>query len=207
MIDEKKPLFLGSASPRRRELLAGLMLPICWAPVDVDESTVDGEPVHAYLERITATKLEAALLTAKRLDVGAVLVADTAVIVDGKVLGKPRDAQDARAMLRTLSGRTHLVCTRFALSTVSVPRVAHAETTTTSVVFRALDEDEIDAYAVTGEGADKAGAYAIQGIGAFAVARIEGSWSNVVGLPICEVVLALRKLGLLSRFPLSPARS
>jgi septum formation protein len=108
-------------------------------------------------------------------------------------------------MLRALSGRAHRVCTCFALSgPPDVARACHRETVTSRVVFRDLDDDEIAAYAATGEGLDKAGGYAIQGIGAFAVARIEGSYSNVVGLPACEVVSALRAAGLLARFP--PAR-
>lgn len=204
MISEKMPLFLGSASPRRRELLATLMLPIRWASVDVDESTTDGEPAQVYLERVTAAKLQAALRVPEAQHAGAVLVADTAVLVDGLVLGKPRDAADARSMIRALSGREHQVCTRFSIAGSGA---IYAETVTTAVVFRALEEEEIEAYVATGEGSDKAGAYAIQGIGAFAVARISGSWSNVVGLPICEVVLALRKMGLLGRFPLAPAHS
>ncbi len=204
MIDNRTPLFLGSASPRRRELLANLMLPIRWASVDVDESSAEGETASAYLERITAAKLEAALRLPEAIGAGAVLVADTAVIVDGAVLGKPRDAADARSMICALSGRAHRVCTRFAIAGANT---VHSETVTTDVVFRALEDDEIDAYVATGEGSDKAGAYAIQGIGAFAVSSISGSWSNVVGLPVCEVIYALRKMGLLGRFPFVPAAS
>lgn len=115
-------------------------------------------------------------------------------------------------MIRSLSGREHEVWTRFAIAGPAdpanpdrAPRAEHTETVSTRVRFRSLDDDEIAAYAATGEGLDKAGAYAIQGIGAFAVARIDGSWSNVVGLPVCEVIAALRRTGLLARFPLPAA--
>ena len=120
-------------------------------------------------------------------------------------------------MIRALSGRDHEVCTRFAIAAGGRSRgedgedgggaALHEETVSTRVRFRALDEEEIAGYAATGEGLDKAGAYAIQGIGAFAVAGIEGSWSNVVGLPVTEVIAALRKTGLLERFPLPSGRA
>jgi septum formation protein len=137
-----------------------------------------------------------------------VLVADTIVLVDSAILGKPASTDDARSMLRRLSGRTHEVRTRFALGAAPnqaglVPTSAafHAETVTTFVEFRDLDAQEIDRYVATGEGSDKAGGYAIQGIGSFAVRRIEGSYTNVVGLPVCEVIVALRSAGFLDVFP------
>ena len=200
MIDETRPLLLGSASPRRREILAKLGLPLHVVSVDVDERMRAGEPAAEYLERIVLDKLAHAARHAAGCD--AVLVADTSVILDGSVLGKPAGHDDARAMIAALSGRDHEVWTRFAIASGAEPSaVLHAETVCTRVTFRALDEDEIAAYASTGEGLDKAGAYAIQGIGAFAVSRIEGSYSNVVGLPACEVIAALRRVGLLGRFP------
>lgn len=200
MIDESHPLLLASASPRRREILTTLGLPISVVSLDIDERVLEGEGPEAYLERIAQSKLRAAEPFAK--GVGAILVADTSVILDEKALGKPTDDEDARAMIRALSGREHEVWTRFAIARGDAPeRVAHAQTVRTKVFFRALNEDEIDAYVATGEGKDKAGAYAIQGIGAFAVSRIEGSYSNVVGLPACEVIEALSRLGLLGVFP------
>lgn len=206
MIDETHPLLLGSASPRRREILATLGLPITVVSVDVDERVLPGEAPAAYLERIVSDKLGAASLRAR--DVGAVLVADTSVILGDRALGKPSDEAEARDMLRSLSGREHEVWTRFALASGADPaRAVHAETVRTRVFFRALDDAEIDGYAATGEGLDKAGAYAIQGIGSFAVERIEGSYSNVVGLPACEVVVALRRAGLLGRFPRAGRRA
>lgn len=200
MIDETRPLLLGSGSPRRREILTTLGLPLRIVSLDVDERMRAGESAAAYLERITADKLSSAARHASGC--GAVLVADTSVILDGSVLGKPADCDDARAMIAALSGRDHEVWTRFAIASGDDPSAAlHAETVCTRVTFRVLGDDEIAAYAATGEGLDKAGAYAIQGIGAFAVSRIEGSYSNVVGLPACEVVSALRRVGLLGRFP------
>jgi septum formation protein len=140
-------------------------------------------------------------------DAGAILVADTSVILDGAVLGKPASESEARAMLHALAGRAHEVWTRFAVAGPETPsRVLHEETVRTEVWFRPLGAEEIACYAATREGFDKAGGYAIQGIGGFAVSRIVGSYSNVVGLPACEVILALQKTGLLGRFPrVSPA--
>ncbi len=217
-------MLLGSGSPRRREILTALGIPVRVAKADVDESVRPGEPADVYLERVVADKLAAVTRLSEVRGAGGVLVADTSVIVDGAPIGKPADEADARAMLRTLAGRAHEVWTRFAiggaalatdelegvgsaLATNVAPGALAAETVRTRVWFRDLDEDEIAAYAATGEGLDKAGAYAIQGIGAFAVERIEGSYSNVVGLPACEVVVALRRTGLLGAFPARRAPS
>jgi septum formation protein len=217
MIDRSTPLLLGSGSPRRREILAALGIPVRVAKADVDESVRAGEWAEAYLERVVADKLAAVMRLADVRGAGGVLVADTSVIMDGAPIGKPADEADARAMLRRLAGRAHEVWTRFAiggpgpagepertdpaLESAMVGGALAAETVRTRVWFRDLDEDEIAGYAATGEGLDKAGAYAIQGIGAFAIERIEGSYSNVVGLPACEVVVALRRTGLLGAFP------
>lgn len=217
MIDRSTPLLLGSGSPRRREILTALGIPVRVAKADVDESVRPRELAEAYLERVVADKLAAVTRLPDVRGAGAVLVADTSVIVDGTPIGKPSDEADARAMLRRLAGRAHEVWTRFAVGgatpagdperssrapgALAIGGALAAETVRTRVWFRDLDEDEIAGYAATGEGLDKAGAYAIQGIGAFAVARIEGSYSNVVGLPACEVVVALRRAGLLGPFP------
>jgi septum formation protein len=208
MIDAEHPLLLGSASPRRREILASLEIPHRVLPAVIDETPRENEPPRTYLERMAEAKLAAVATRAAAVGAGAVLVADTSVLVDGQILGKPSSADHARAMLQALSGRSHRVATCFALSGPESPaRVLHRQTVTTEVVFRHLNPSEIDAYADTGEGLDKAGAYAIQGIGAFAVERILGSYSNVVGLPACEVVLALRHQGLLGPFPVRRARA
>lgn len=200
VIDASHPLLLASASPRRRQLLETLGLPLRVAPADVDESERAGEGADAYLERVVAAKLEAATRDPRGAGAGAWLVADTAVVLEGRLLHKPVDDADGARMLRALAGREHQVRTRFALAVGGA--APHAQTVVTAVHFRALDEDEIAGYVQSGEGRDKAGGYAIQGIGGFAIERIEGSYSNVVGLPVCEVVLALRRTGALTRFPL-----
>lgn len=205
MIDSSRPLLLGSASPRRREILATLGIPLVVRPAIVDETPRSGEAAFAYLERVVMAKLAAVAATPEAARAGAVLVADTSVLLDDRILGKPDGQADAEAMLRALSGRTHRVSTCFALSgPPDLGRLRGCEIVTTIVAFRHLGEAEIRAYATTGEGLDKAGAYAIQGIGSFAVARIEGSYSNVVGLPACEVVAALRAADLIGDFPFPP---
>lgn len=185
-------LILASASPRRRELLARVGLRLAVAPVDVDEAVLVGESPDAYLERVVEEKRVAAAGHEEGL-----LVADTSVIVGDDILGKPADDEEAAEMIRRLAGSWHRVATRFCLDHQGR---RHAETVSTQVRFRALDEEEVRAYAATGEGKDKAGAYGIQGIGAMLVERIEGSYTNVVGLPLAEVVVAMRALELWQRY-------
>jgi septum formation protein len=161
-----------------------------------DESIEAGEPPGAYLQRIALAKLDAV----RARDLGAcavVLVADTIVIApDGQVLGKPRDARDALVMFERLSGAVHTVETRFVLAPPeALAPPAHAETVSTRVVFRPISPAEARAYVATGEGTDKAGGYAAQGRAASFVRRFEGSYTNVVGLPLCEVLVALHALG------------
>ncbi len=194
------PIFLASGSPRRREILTTLGLPFEAASVDADERGRSGEAVEAYLERVVDEKRRLAEPEAARRGLDVVLVADTVVVLGGRALGKPADDADNAAMLRALAGRTHQVMTRFALARRG--GAALAQTVTTDVSFRGLDEGEIAAYVATGEGRDKAGGYAVQGVGGFAVASIQGSYTNVVGLPACELVVALRRLGALDAFPL-----
>ena len=167
-----------------------------------DETARPGELPRDYVERVARAKLDAV----RALDLGraaAVLVADTIVIApDGALLGKPRDDDDARAMIERLAGRTHEVATHFALAplgslTERAPgwAPAYVQTVTTRVTFRALTLGEVLSYVATGEGRDKAGAYAVQGGAGVFVERIDGSFTNVVGLPICEVFVAMRALG------------
>jgi nucleoside triphosphate pyrophosphatase len=211
MIGPSHPLVLGSASPRRREILGSLGIPLLVLPADIVEDTQPGEMPEAYLERIARGKLEA---VAERLETrperaaaAAVLVADTTVVLDGRILGKPSDVAEAAAMLRDLTGRTHRVLTRYAIAAPGVPAAALvSRTIETRVTLRRASPDEIERYAATGEGLDKAGAYAAQGIGTFLVERVDGSYSNVVGLPACEVVVDLRSCGLLGDFPSVAAR-
>ena len=128
--------------------------------------------------------------------VKAILVADTSVLDEDEILGKPRDVDEAAQMIERLAGRAHRVSTRFALGASDDGRLLHAETVDTRVVFRSLTRAQIAAYARSLEGLDKAGAYAAQGLGSALVLRIEGSFSNVVGLPACELACALERLGL-----------
>ena len=204
VIDEKKPLGLGSASPRRKALLETLGIPLVVIAVEADEQRRTGEYPDLYLERVTRDKLERVAKEERARETSVILVADTIVLLGDHILGKPADAEEAAAMLTRLSGGAHEVRTRVLLGEVpDRDRVVpiHAETVSTAVHFRSLESAEIRRYVATGEGRDKAGAYAVQGIGSFAVRRIEGSYANVVGLPVCEVVLALRRFGFLAVFP------
>lgn len=206
LIDASTPLILGSGSPRRRDILSALGLPFQVLAADIDESLRLAEPALEYLERIVLGKLAG---VRARLDAAdesssvnaryaAILVADTSVVVDGDVLGKPSDEADAVRLFSRIAGRAHTVYTRYAVQRLGEDQVTRARTVETTVYIRAASDSEICAYAATGEGLDKAGAYAAQGIGAFFVERIEGSYSNVVGLPACEVLADLRALGLVS---------
>jgi septum formation protein len=195
VISDASPLVLGSASPRRREILQSVRVPHVVIPASIDEAVHVEEVADAYLERIVAAKLAAVRAVAPSDRV--VLVADTSVILDGEILGKPSSIDDAEGTIRRLSGRTHEVHTRFAVACPGRAEAAHAETVVTRVTFRALSPREARAYAESGEGLDKAGAYAVQGLGASLVPRVDGSYTNVVGLPACEVVVALTRLGLL----------
>ncbi|MGZ3453151.1 MAG: Maf family protein [Polyangiales bacterium] len=184
-------VLLASASPRRKNLLETLGIEVTVRPVDIDETERPGESAAQYLARVVDAKLAAAL-AATSLDAhDALLVADTTVDLDGVLLHKPESDEDGRRMLRALSGRTHVVRTGFAIAT---KREKHVEIVPTDVVFRALEDDEIESYVASGEGRDKAGGYGIQGRGAAFISRIEGSYGAVVGLPSCEVVVALRRL-------------
>ena len=171
-------LLLASASPRRRELLRALGLEPIVRPAEVDESLRPGEDPHAAAERLARAKATAA---AAEAPAGAlVLAADTIVVLDGEALGKPRDDEDARRMLRALRGRAHDVVTGVALARDG--RLVSGRETT-EVLFAAMTDEEVDAYVASGEPADKAGAYALQGLGGLFVERITGTPSNVIGLP------------------------
>jgi len=186
-----KRLILASASPRRRELLrqAGFTFEVV-AP-EVDETYPGGEDPAAFAERLALAKAAqiAQRFTAK--DDVVVLGADTVVVADGEVLGKPVSADDARAMLRKLSGIAHRVITGVALAAPGAARRAVGHEVT-RVFFRPLTEEEISAYVATGEPLDKAGAYAAQGRAARFVTRVEGCYFNVVGLPVALVDRLLR---------------
>jgi len=180
------PLVLASASPRRRALLEQLGIPLRIDPAHLDENVRAGEPAERYVLRLAREKAEAVQL---RHPDDMVLAADTSVVLDGAVLGKPADADEALAMLRALSGRRHQVMTAVAVAGKGDRLV------TAAVTFAAADEAALRWYVSTGEPMDKAGAYAVQGIGGFLVERIEGSHSAVVGLPLVEMVALLRESG------------
>lgn len=187
------PLLLGSASPRRREILTVLGIPHVVSPQEVDETRRAGESPDAYLMRIVGDKRDRALTVWDAATCSAVLVADTSVIVDGDVLGKPADDEDGRRMIARLAGRTHEVHTRFCLHAT---HGAAAETIVTAVSFRPMSKEQIARYVASEEGRDKAGGYAIQGRAAGFVTAINGSYTNVVGLPASDVLAALEQLGL-----------
>lgn len=185
---ERQRLILASGSPRRLELLTRMGYEFEVRAPEVDEH-VAASPQQAVV--ILARRK--ALAAAEGLTEGVVLAADTLVAVDGEALGKPQDADEARRMLRRLSGREHEVFTGVCLIDVANGRqTLHVERT--GVVFRALSEEEIDAYTATGEPMDKAGAYGIQGGAAAFVERISGSYENVMGLPVVSVGLMLKKI-------------
>ncbi|MEN9728685.1 MAG: hypothetical protein RL434_3051 [Pseudomonadota bacterium] len=183
-------LLLASRSPRRAELLRTLGVSFAVVDVEVDETPHAGEPADSYVARLAGAKARAG--RAASGSTLPVLAADTTVVCAGEILGKPADAADAARILRRLSGRWHSVFTGVALATDTLA----VQVVETRVQFRTLSESEIAAYWASGEPADKAGAYGIQGLGGALVARIEGSYSNVVGLPLAETVVLLDACGI-----------
>ena len=177
-------LLLASASPRRAELLNAAGYEFDVQPANVDESVHAREAPEDYVTRVAEAKASA---VAPRADGRVVLAADTAVVVDGTILGKPADQADAARMLRLLSGRRHDV-----LTAVALPGITAVDRTT--VEFAPLTDTQIEWYVASGEPLDKAGAYAIQGLASRFVTRIEGSYSNVVGLPVALVSALLKGL-------------
>ena len=187
-------LYLASKSPRRRELLARLGLSFGMLDLDIPEQRQPGEPAEEYVRRVAREKAGAGLLSVVGNPSAVVLGSDTEVILDDEVFGKPRDDAHARAMLRRLAGRTHAVVS--AVSLVSPSREAQV-VATSQVTFDPIDDAQIDAYLATGEHRGKAGAYAIQGAAEAFVARLDGSYSGVMGLPLRETSRLLREFGLL----------
>lgn len=181
-------LILASRSPRRQELLARAGIPFTMRPADIDETWLEGEDPRAHVERLARAK--AAAVAAGPDDV--VLGADTVVVVDDEILGKPADAADAARMLRRLEGREHRVLTGVCLKRGHREAV---DSEATVVRFAPLSEAEIEAYVASGEPMDKAGAYAIQGLASKFVERVEGCYFNVVGLPVAKVHRLLKSLG------------
>jgi septum formation protein len=187
-----RPLILASASPRRRDLLTRIGLALEVHPADIDERPLPDEPPEPYVARIARGKAHAVI---RRADLW-VLAADTTVTIDGEILGKAESPAEAAAMLQKLAGRTHAVLTAFVLvgERDGAP-VVREQIVRTEVEMTAIDPATLDDYVASGEWRGKAGAYAVQGIAAMFVRAISGSITNVIGLPVAEVVAALREVG------------
>ena len=183
-------LILASASPRRAELLAAAGFTFEVIPAHVDETPRPVEAAEAYALRVARDKADAVFQRCRKSG-KPVIAADTVVVLDGEILGKPSDSADARRMLRLLSNAAHHVHTGVVVRTAAGER---AEVMTPRVRFRSMDDSEIEWYVASGEPGGKAGAYAIQGRASRFIDRIEGSWSNVVGLPIADVYRLLKEL-------------
>ena len=188
-------LILASASPRRAEVLrdAGFVFQV--RPADVDETRLPHEAAEEYVRRVAKAKARVVAERARAAGEHAIVIAaDTTVLAQGQILEKPKDAADARRMLRLFSGKTHEVLTALAVIKLATGEEAlHVETT--RVTFLEMSEDEIEAYIQTGEPFDKAGAYGIQGIAGRFATRIEGCYFNVLGLPLSRLWTTLRALG------------
>jgi nucleoside triphosphate pyrophosphatase len=190
-------IVLASSSPRRKELLEGLGLEFEIVIPEADESHKSGESPDKYALRLSKEK---ALSGAEGCEADSIVIgADTIVVVDGEVLGKPLDEREAYSMLRKISGREHLVLTAFSLVRPAT-EILHGEVIDTRVLVKTLEPGEIEGYIKTGEPMDKAGAYGIQGIGAFMIKEIRGSYTNVVGLPLVELLEALKLQGVCNIF-------
>jgi septum formation protein len=186
-------LILASKSPRRRYLLQQAGLSFSVIPSSIDEASVPVSSPETYVKALSEAKAEnVSIKFPKKWVIGA----DTIVLKDGAILGKPDSIAQARTMLKQLSGQTHQVLTGFAICCKSKNR-KYSETVKTQVLFKSLTDKEIEWYIHTKEPFDKAGAYAIQGLGTFLVKSINGSYTNVVGLPVCEVIEILIKEGVL----------
>lgn len=184
------PLILASASPRRKELLRSVGLKFKIIPSDVDESYISGESPQNHVRRLSFAK---ATEVANQYPKAMVLGADTIVVIDDLILGKPKNRKQAREMLQRLSSRRHTVFTGFtiirAVSGLSKTRVVRS-----TVQFKKISPEEMDWYADGSEPYDKAGGYAVQGMGAYFIKAIHGSYTNVIGLPLCEALEELHKI-------------
>lgn len=187
------PIYLASGSPRRRELLTQIGVPFVTLSAAIDETPQPGEAPADYVARLALGKAQAGYGTLPQgTGAAVVLGADTAVIIDGRILGKPGDQADALEMLMSLSGREHQVLSAVALFDGSRHEVINVSA---QVRFRPIEPAEAQAYWASGEPVDKAGGYAIQGLGAVFVASLTGSYSAVVGLPLCETAALLGRFG------------
>lgn len=191
MLTTSKKFILASASPRRVELLSLMGLPFEIMPSEIDETFVSGESPQEHVVRLSSEK--ARLVSLCNPDAW-VLGADTIVTINGEVLGKPSTPQEARQMLCKLSGREHTVFTGFTVVNQSL-NVIVSDAVKSSVLFRKITEDEKTWYVNSKEPYDKAGGYAVQGMGAFFIKEIKGSYTNVMGLPLSEVVDVMKRIG------------
>ena len=190
-------IILASASPRRSELLSQVGIKFDIVPSNIPEDPLDGETPAEHVTRLASQK--ASEVAGKSEPGKWVIGSDTVVIIDGEILGKPLDERHAITMLRKLSGREHKVVTGYSIINSSGGEETKRAVETT-VKFKVLTDDEIKGYVDSGEPMDKAGAYAIQGLGSFMVEGIIGSYSNVVGLPVCQIVNDLEALGAVKLF-------
>jgi septum formation protein len=198
---QRRALVLASASPRRREILGQLGVVFSVVPSGIDERLLPAETPEEHVQRLAKEKAsEVRLRSSADPARPVVLAADTIVLIDAQVLGKPRDDDDALRMLQLLSGRTHHVLTALAVCEVAGPW-QDARLLATEVTFRTLDARMAAAYVASGEGRDKAGSYAIQGLGAGLVRQIAGSYTNVVGMPAAETIDLLQHAGVLATWP------
>ncbi len=190
---ESAHIILASASPRRRELLEQVGVRTIVQAVDIDESRKPGEAVQDYVQRLAMEKAEHGFATIENMQKLPVLGSDTIVEIGGCVLGKPKNRQQAKEMLKQLSGQKHAVHTSVAIVTEGMKIL---DTSSIEVLFNELDDEEIEAYVATGEADDKAGSYAIQGRAAQFIKNINGSFSSVMGLPLFETVQLLKRCGI-----------
>ena len=191
-------IVLASGSPRRKEMLTRLGIEITVIPSNVNEDELPGETPEEHVVRLSIDKAKE---VSEREDVTGrwFIGSDTIVLQNGKILGKPADDTDAAIMLRTLSGSSHQVLSGYAIFDRQTDELV-ADVVSTSVTFRELTASEIAGYIASGEPMDKAGSYAIQGIGGVFVESIDGSYNNVVGMPLCQVVQVLKRLGAVKLF-------
>ena len=186
-------LYLASGSPRRRELLGQIGVPFSTLPTVIDETPLPSEPAVDYVRRLACAKAQVGLASLVESGAAVVLGADTSVVLGGRILGKPESRAEALSMLAALSGQTHEVLTAVALAN---SQRCEVRVVSSQVSFRTLSAAEIEVYWASGEPQDKAGSYAIQGLGAVFVADLHGSFSAVVGLPLCETAALLADFGI-----------
>lgn len=189
-ISSSSPFILASASPRREELLRSVGLKFTILPASVNEDYIDGETPRQHVRRLSQDK---ALALARKYPDAWVLGADTIVVIDDLILGKPKNKTQARQMLERLSGREHKVFTGFTLARMAA-KITKTKVVQSAVKFKPINNEEMEWYISCDEPYDKAGGYAVQGKGAYFIQAIRGSYTNVIGLPLCEVLEELKKL-------------